>query len=97
MSKIREAARGAQCMVRLPGICNGNTETTVLAHLRMAGITGIGQKAPDLFGAFACSACHDAIDRRTSAFLAGTDLHLEFLEAIIRTQYYLLNKGLIKC
>lgn len=96
MSKITEAARGQECMIRLPGVCNGNPETTVFAHLRMAGITGVGMKAPDLFGAFACGSCHDEVDRRTRA-LPGPDAHNEFLEAIIRTQYYLLKKGLIKC
>ena len=65
MSKIRKSARGQECQVRLPGICNGNPETTVLAHYRMAGMCGMGIKPPDFMGAYACSACHDEIDRRT--------------------------------
>ncbi len=32
MSKIRRAARGRQCTVRLAGVCDGGGETTVLAH-----------------------------------------------------------------
>ncbi len=48
-----------------PGYCNGNPETTVLAHIRIAGLCGTGIKPPDLIAAIACSSCHDEIDRRT--------------------------------
>lgn len=83
-------------MVRLPGICNGNDETTVLAHIRMAGITGVGQKAPDLLGAWCCSTCHDVLDRRVQ-----TDFEREFLqsclyEGMVRTQYALISEGVVK-
>ena len=29
---LRKLAKGRDCQVRLPGICNGNPETVVLAH-----------------------------------------------------------------
>ena len=61
---LRKEARGRACTVRLEGICNHNSETVVLAHIRMLGLSGMGLKADDLLGAWACSACHDAIDRR---------------------------------
>lgn len=64
MSKLRELARGQQCQIRIPGVCNGDPETTVLAHYRMAGICGTGQKPPDECGAWACSSCHDVVDGR---------------------------------
>lgn len=64
MSKLRKAARGAECNVRLSGVCNYNPETTVLAHIRR-GHFGMGIKPIDLVGVYACSACHDEIDRRT--------------------------------
>lgn len=51
-------------MVRIPGVCNGNPETTVLAHIRIGNVAGIGQKPPDICGVWACSACHDVIDGR---------------------------------
>jgi len=41
MTNLRKEARGRNCQVRLPGICNGNPETTVLAHYRMAGLNGM--------------------------------------------------------
>ena len=38
MSKLRKSAKGQLCLVRLPGVCNHNAETTVLAHLGGAGM-----------------------------------------------------------
>jgi hypothetical protein len=65
----RKAAKGMECMVRIPGICNGDPETTVLAHYRLAGHCGTGLKPDDTtFGAWACSSCHDECDRRTRHF-----------------------------
>lgn len=31
MANLRKEAKGRECQVRLPGICNGNNETVVLA------------------------------------------------------------------
>lgn len=61
---LRKSARGQPCSLRLPGICNHRDETTVLAHLPGIG-KGVGSKVSDLHAAFACSSCHDAIDRHT--------------------------------
>lgn len=92
MTDLRKEARGRACQVRLPGICNCNPETTVLAHLRMAGITGMGMKAPDALGAHACSACHDEIDRRTRT-LERDFVRLAFFEGMARTQALLVHEG----
>ena len=56
MTEARKSAKGQPCMVRLPGVCNGDPETTVLAHYRMSGYCGTGMKPPDEMGAWACSA-----------------------------------------
>lgn len=61
---LRESARGETCTLRL-GCCNSNPATVVLAHLRFFGWAGISQKPDDMLAVFACSACHDAIDRRS--------------------------------
>lgn len=92
---LRDAARGRECQVRLPGVCNFNAETTVLAHARLAGLTGAGQKAPDVCGAHACSACHDEIDRRTRV-LEKDFVQLAFYEGILRTLALLVREGLLK-
>ena len=83
-------------MVRLPEICNHNSETVVLAHIRMPGISGMGIKVPsDLLGAWACSACHDAIDRRSHADLDRDYVRLAHFEGMARTIMQLHTEGLI--
>jgi hypothetical protein len=91
--KLRKEARGRDCMVRLVGICNHNPETTVLAHVRMAGISGMGLKADDLLGAWACSSCHDAIDRRQHTDLDRDFVRLAHLEGVMRTITVLRREG----
>lgn len=95
MANLRKEAQGRECQVRLPGICNGNSETVVLAHFRMAGLCGVGMKPNDLFGAWACSACHDEIDRRTRRTDAD-EAHMAHLEGVIRTQAALIAEGKLK-
>lgn len=95
MANLRKEAQGRECQVRLLGICNGNSETVVLAHYRMAGLCGVGMKPNDLFGAWACSACHDEIDRRTRRTDAG-EVHMAHLEGVIRTQAALIAEGKLK-
>lgn len=90
---LRALARDKPCMVRIPGICNGNPETTVLAHARIIGISGMGIKAPDIFGAWACSACHDYVDNRRANSAGAVQRRLDLLEGVIRTQYELLQLG----
>ena len=96
MSKTRKSARGQECQVRLPGICNGNTETTVLAHYRMAGMCGMGIKPPDFMGAYACSRCHDLADGRLKADCAEGEIQTAFAEGVMRTLVLLHEKGLVK-
>lgn len=80
---LRKEAKGRDCQVRLPGICNFNPETTVLAHYRMD--TGIAKKPSDKRGAWACSACHDEIDRRTR-ILDYDFVRQAHADAVFRTQ-----------
>jgi hypothetical protein len=90
VTDLRKLARGKPCMVRVPGVCNGNPETTVLCHLRMVGISGMGMKANDLLGAWGCSDCHRYVDTH------GIDGRTALLEGIARTQAYLLHEGIIE-
>jgi len=82
-------------MVRSP-VCNFNPETTVLAHYRLVGISGIGMKSPDLVGAWACSACHDLVDGRTRTELDKNDLRLMHLHGVVRTQAELVRRGIVR-
>ncbi|MCQ9121596.1 DUF1364 domain-containing protein [Rodentibacter pneumotropicus] len=89
---FRKEARGRSCQVRLPSICNHNPETVVLAHYRMAGLNGVGMKPDDIFGAWACSSCHDECDRRTRK-LEADFVRLAHAEGVFRTQAILRKEG----
>ena len=92
---LRKEARGRGCMVRIPEVCNHNSETVVLCHYRLAGVSGIGMKSPDILGAWACSACHDAIDRRAHTDLDRDYVRLLHLEGMARTLAQLNREGLL--
>ena len=94
-SKLTKAAKGREWQVRIPGVCNGNPETTVLAHYRLSGTCGIGTKPNDLQGAWACSACHDVIDGRSGAVTRDEARQLH-AEGVMRTQDQLVREGLVK-
>lgn len=78
---LRKLARGQACQIRLPG-CNSNPETTVLAHFRLSGISGMGLKPPDWLGAWACSWCHSYVDGHKDA-----ETQLDFAKGVFRTIY----------
>ena len=88
---LRDSAQGQECTIRLPGICNRDLSTTVLCHLHGGGLA---LKQSDLFAAFGCSSCHDEVDRRTRKMMADT-ARMAFFEAMVRTQQYWLNQGMI--
>lgn len=91
MSKIRESARGEECQVRIPGVCNFNPKTTVLAH---NGGAGWALKANDAHSAYACYDCHLVVDGAKSEF-TREEIKLMFYDGMVRTQEILLKKGLI--
>ena len=80
-------------MVRIPSVCNGDRETVVLAHVRLAGVSGMGIKAPDILAAYACSDCHDAIDRRAHLNLDRDHVRLAHLDGMVRTLEILWREG----
>lgn len=82
---LRKYARGKPCMIRQPGICNGDPATTVLCHLRMSGISGMGLKANDLLASWGCSSCHRWADTN------GIDGRTALLEEMARTQAQILK------
>ena len=93
---LRKLAQGRDCQVRIQGVCNFDPETTVLAHYRLHGLSGIGMKSPDLFGAWACSDCHDAIDGRRRTVFSPSEIAQAHLEGVMRTQYALILEGVVK-
>ncbi|MET6758957.1 DUF1364 domain-containing protein [Pseudoalteromonas sp. NCIMB_1079] len=91
--KIRNSARGQQCQVRIPGVCNRNPETVILAHVGKG--SGMGQKCDDIHATYACSACHDVIDGRVRIGDPRIN-RLYAYEAMVRTQKLLLEQELIQ-
>ncbi len=96
-TKLTRAARGRECQVRLPG-CPNNTETTVLAHYRLAGTCGVGMKPNDLQGAWACDYCHSIADGRlrAPAGLTRDEIRLYHAEGVMRTIDKLIAEGAVK-
>lgn len=91
--KIRNSARGQECQVRMPDVCNRNNETVILAHVGKGA--GMGQKCDDIHATYACSACHDVIDGRVRIGDPRIN-RLYAYEAMVRTQKLLLEQGLIE-
>lgn len=96
MTDLRKLARNKDCTVRVPEVCRGDCETTVLAHVRRIGISGGGLKAPDLLGAWCCYPCHMAIDGQTPSQFTREELHLMHFQGVMRTQNKLIELGVVK-
>jgi len=92
---ITKLCRDQPCFVRLPDVCNGNPETTVPAHIRLIGISGMGIKAPDFLLCPACSNCHDAIDRRRYMDLDRDYVLKAHYEGVFRWQKQLYDRELL--
>lgn len=96
LRKITQSARGQECTVRIPSICNGNPETVVFAHVN--GIRfghGVGKKTK--WGAYSCSACHDCTDGRIPRphGMTHDQVKLAHYEGVIETLNKLVEKGLL--
>lgn len=72
-------------------VCNYDSSTTVLAHYRAVGVSGLGLKSPDLLASWACSACHEYVDTHRD-----TDAKYDHLQGVIRTQAELIRRGHVK-
>ncbi len=89
---LRDSARGQDCTLEIPDVCNHNPETVVLAHVQTEG-GAMGMKAADDFSAcFACNDCHDLIDGRAPNHYVD-DLEWYTLRAIMRTHRVWFNDG----
>lgn len=97
MSKITKAARGRECLIRVPGVCIDNPETVIAAHYRSISLgAGTGFKNDDWFSAHSCAACHDAVDGRRPTLFTHDELRLMHAEGVFRTQLVLIDAGVIR-
>ena len=87
---LRREAIDRQCQIRLDGC---QTAPCCLCHFRIIGISGMGMKSPDLFGAWGCASCHEKVD---TSMRHDTETQLDFARAVFRTQAILLKEGKIK-
>lgn len=99
MSKLRESARGEECLVRIPGICKWLPEYTILSHYPGgAGGKGRSIKSIDQCGAYCCTACDAVIDRQAKppAGMTYEECLLAWHEGHMRTLVRMKEKGLLK-
>ena len=82
-------------MIRVPTVCSGNPDTTVLCHIRMVGISGAGLKAPDVLATFGCSECHAVCDGQRKSDYSAEQRRLMLLEGMCRTQNWLISEGVL--
>jgi Protein of unknown function (DUF1364) len=79
---LRDSARGRDCTMELPGICNHDPEKVVLAHLP-SPVKGMRTKSDDWHAVFCCSSCHDYMDQHPSPAMVTFQMR-----ALQRTQKF---------
>lgn len=97
-TKVLRSAKGQPCAARFPGICNGNPETTVWAHLNGHAFgKGAAVKAHDILGFHACYSCHTYYDtgHGRKALIDNETLLECVLSAVAETWVRLIRTGII--
>lgn len=100
-NRIKASARGKECQVRYVGICRRDPKYTIWSHARWGaqlgdGGKGMGTKADDLAGAYACTACDAAFDQMIGARgLTREELDLDWLLGHLRSLGILQRDGLV--
>jgi hypothetical protein len=95
--KLRQSAKGEDCLVRIPG-CPFDPAQTIWSHYRgSAGGKGGSIKATDIAGAYACTYCDAVYDGQTPRpdGMTKADVDLAWLEGHVRSLVRLQQKGLI--
>lgn len=95
--KLRQSAKGEECLVRLPG-CSGDPLMTIWSHYRgSAGGKGGAIKSTDIAGCYACTYCDAVYDGQAPrpAGMTKEDVDLAWHEAHIRSLVRLGQKGLL--
>lgn len=62
--RLLDMAEGRPCLLRVDGVCSGDTATTVACHSNQ-GVHGKGgaRKADDCYSVWGCMACHRWLDQ----------------------------------
>ena len=99
MSAIRRSARGQDCQIRIPFVCNHDSATVVWCHANgTAAGKGIGMKSCDPLGAYGCFACHNVVDGRAPIpkGYCREDIQIMFHEGHQRSLQILIAKQLVR-
>lgn len=97
MTKLRKSAEGQPCLIRIPNVCNFDSSTTVLSHIRRGHVAGMGQKPADMIACFACSDCHNEIDKRNNmGSYTPSEMDGFILEGMCRTLAWWNRNGYFK-
>jgi hypothetical protein len=97
MSAITESAKGKPCTARIPGVCAFDSQTTVWAHIRRIRYgAGAGFKPSDLCGLYACSSCHDVLDRRVKTGHDSEFVELCALQGHLESLIMLEREGIVR-
>lgn len=100
-NRIKASARGKDCQVRYVGICSHDATHTIWSHARWGAQLGeagrgMGTKADDLAGAYACTECDAAFDQMTNAGdYTREALDLDWLLGHLRSLGILQRDGLV--
>ena len=93
---IRKSAKGQECTLRFPCCCE-DSSTTVWAHSnRLEDGKGMGIKARDEEGCYACFACHSWLDGGYAGHMPRSLVDKYFDLARTESQAILRRKGLIE-
>lgn len=98
-NKLRDSAKGQVCNIRIPGVCNHDKDTTVLAHLNGSGTGtkyGNEYEVLDVLGSFACFDCHDAVDGRRRTMYSPDVLEFMHMQGMVRTIIWWAENGYIE-
>ena len=99
--RIKASARGESCQVRYVGICSHDSTKTIWSHARWGaqlgeGGRGMGTKADDVAGAYACTDCDAAFDQMQNAGdHTREQLDLDWMMGHLRSLGILSRKGLL--
>lgn len=95
--RIRDSARNEECLVRIPG-CPGDPAMTIWSHATLkAADKGLGLKALDLCGAYACTYCDAVVDgqRRPPPGYTREEALRDWFFGHMRSLVRLRQKGLV--
>lgn len=90
-----DGSRGQPCKLNIVGVCTGDAETTIAAHIRDETFGG-AQKADDTSIVDSCFACHDAFDARGRAPMSEVEWLRYALRGLQRTIRDRVQRGIAK-